>query len=86
MPGLHDKVTYWDDVAAVVLVHQSTFLISSTYTSICFLQVNDEVKRYNTVLKKFADAGDDEWEAIVAVHRGDLQKAFFEHLQVCPDR
>ena len=44
--------------------------------------VNDEVKRYNGVLKKFADAGDDEWEAIVAVHRGDLQKAFFEHLQV----
>ena len=45
--------------------------------------MNDEVKRYNTILKKFADAGDDEWEAIVAVHRGDLQKAFFEHLQVC---
>ena len=45
-------------------------------------QVNDEVKRYNGVLKKFADAGDDEWEAIVTVHRGDLQKPFFEHLQV----
>jgi|LauGreDrversion2_5_1035112.scaffolds.fasta_scaffold514591_1 hypothetical protein len=45
------------------------------------MQVNDEVKRYNTILKKFADARDDEWEAIVAVHRGDLQKAFFEHLQ-----
>ena len=34
------------------------------------------------MLKKFADAGDDEWEAIVTVHRGDLQKPFFEHLQV----
>ena len=44
--------------------------------------VNEEVKRYNGVLKKCADARDDEWEAIVAVHRGDLQKAFFEHLQV----
>ena len=47
--------------------------------------VDEEVKRYNGVLKKFADARDDEWEAIVAVHRGDLQKAFFEHLQVGGD-
>lgn len=43
--------------------------------------VNDELARYNGVLKKFADAADDEWEAIVATYRGDLQKAFFEHLQ-----
>ncbi|GAX73760.1 hypothetical protein CEUSTIGMA_g1211.t1 [Chlamydomonas eustigma] len=43
--------------------------------------VNDEVARYNKVLQKFAEAADDEWEAIVAVHRGDLQKPFFEHLQ-----
>eukprot|EP00955_Chlamydomonas_euryale_P090565 364556-Chlamydomonas_euryale.AAC.6 len=43
--------------------------------------VNDEVGRYNTVLKRFADAGDDEWEAIVAASRGELQKPFFEHLQ-----
>lgn len=45
-------------------------------------QVNDEITRYNTTLKKFVDAQDDEWEAIVATYRGDLQKAFFEHLQV----
>jgi hypothetical protein len=44
--------------------------------------VNEEVNRYNSVLKKFADAGDDEWEAIVSVYRGDLQRPFFEHMQV----
>ena len=44
--------------------------------------MNDEITRYNTTLKKFVDAQDDEWEAIVATYRGDLQKAFFEHLQV----
>jgi len=43
--------------------------------------VNEEVNRYNSVLKKFADAQEDEWEAIVAVYRGDLQKGFFEHMQ-----
>ncbi len=47
-------------------------------------QVNGEVNRYNGVLKRFADAADDEWEAIVATYRGDLQKAFFEHVQVRP--
>lgn len=36
--------------------------------------VDDEVKRYNTILQKFLDAADDEWEPIVAVYRGDLQK------------
>lgn len=46
------------------------------------LQVNDEVMRYNAVLKKFLDAGPDEWEAIVTVYRGDLQRPFFEHMQV----
>lgn len=46
------------------------------------LQVNDEVTRYNTVLQKFLDAQPDEWEAIVTVYRGDLQKPFFEHMQV----
>lgn len=34
------------------------------------------------MLAKFLDAKDDEWEAIVAVYRGDLQKPFFEHMQV----
>jgi hypothetical protein len=46
------------------------------------LQVNDEVTRYNTVLQKFLDAAPDEWEAIVTVYRGDLQRPFFEHMQV----
>jgi hypothetical protein len=45
--------------------------------------VDDEVTRYNAMLAKFLDAKEDEWEAIVAVYRGDLQKAFFEHMQVC---
>lgn len=36
--------------------------------------VNEEVDRYNSVLKKFMEAADDEWEPIVAVYRGDLQK------------
>lgn len=44
--------------------------------------VDDEVTRYNAMLAKFLDAKEDEWEAIVAVYRGDLQKAFFEHMQV----
>jgi len=43
--------------------------------------VNEEVKRYNTILEKFLTANHDEWEAIVAVYRGDLQKPFFEHMQ-----
>jgi len=44
--------------------------------------VDDEVTRYNAMLAKFLDAKEDEWEAIVAVYRGDLQKPFFEHMQV----
>lgn len=44
--------------------------------------VDDEVMRYNAMLAKFLDAKEDEWEAIVAVYRGDLQKPFFEHMQV----
>jgi hypothetical protein len=44
--------------------------------------VNEEVTRYNTILKKLADAQEDEWEAIVTVYRGDLQKGFFDHMQV----
>ncbi|GLI70397.1 hypothetical protein VaNZ11_015180 [Volvox africanus] len=43
--------------------------------------VNDEVSRYNRVLLKLAEAADDEWDAIVAAQRGDLQKPFFEHMQ-----
>lgn len=39
------------------------------------------MSRYNAVLKKFGEANDDEWEAIVSVYRGDLQKPFFEHMQ-----
>lgn len=45
------------------------------------LQVNDEIKRYNGMLAKFQAANDDEWEAIVAINRGDLQRSFFEHMQ-----
>ncbi len=45
------------------------------------LQVHDEVGRYNAMLAKFLSAGQEEWEAIVAVHRGDLHKPFFEHMQ-----
>jgi hypothetical protein len=48
--------------------------------------VDDEITRYNAMLAKFLDAKEDEWEAIVAVYRGDLQKAFFEHMQVRADR
>lgn len=44
--------------------------------------VDEEVARYNSVLAKFLDAKDEEWEAVVAVYRGDLQKPFFEHMQV----
>ncbi|KXZ53007.1 hypothetical protein GPECTOR_8g376 [Gonium pectorale] len=43
--------------------------------------VNEEVSRYNRVLMKLAEAADDEWEAIVAAYRGDMQKPFFEHMQ-----
>eukprot|EP00879_Flechtneria_rotunda_P007889 GHRR01008266.1.p1 GENE.GHRR01008266.1~~GHRR01008266.1.p1 ORF type:complete len:411 (+),score=155.79 GHRR01008266.1:362-1594(+) len=43
--------------------------------------VDEEVSRYNDVLAKFLDAKEDEWEAVVAVYRGDLQKPFFEHMQ-----
>lgn len=42
--------------------------------------VNDEVTRYNNVLDKFMSANEDEWDAIVAVVRGDLQRGFFEHM------
>lgn len=44
--------------------------------------VDEEVGRYNSVLTKFQTAKDEEWEAVVAVYRGDLQKPFFEHMQV----
>ncbi|MEW5304685.1 MAG: hypothetical protein WDW36_007278 [Sanguina aurantia] len=43
--------------------------------------VNEEVQRYNRVLGKFQEAQADEWEAIVTVYRGDLQRPFFEHMQ-----
>ncbi|PNH08823.1 hypothetical protein TSOC_004608 [Tetrabaena socialis] len=43
--------------------------------------VSDEVSRYNRVLLKLAEAADDEWDAVVAAYRGDLQKPFFEHMQ-----
>ncbi len=43
----------------------------------CATQVN----RYNAILMKLGAAADDEWEAIVAVYRGDFQKPFFEHMQ-----
>ncbi len=45
-------------------------------------QVNEEVKRYNSILSKLTDAASDEWEPIVSVYRGDLQRGFFEHMQV----
>lgn len=44
-------------------------------------QVNEELKRYNSLLLKLGEAADDEWEAVVAAYRGDLQKPFFEHMQ-----
>ena len=44
--------------------------------------VDEEVNRYNSMLAKFLDAGEEEWEAVVANYRGDLQKPFFEHMQV----
>ncbi|KAF8055819.1 hypothetical protein HT031_006594 [Scenedesmus sp. PABB004] len=43
--------------------------------------VDEEVSRYNDVLAKFLAAQQEEWEAVVAVYRGDLQKPFFQHLQ-----
>jgi tetratricopeptide (TPR) repeat protein len=43
--------------------------------------VDQEVSRYNAALQRFLDAEENEWEAVVAQHRGDLQRAFFEHLQ-----
>jgi hypothetical protein len=43
--------------------------------------VDQEVSRYNACLQRFLDAEEPEWEAVVAQHRGDLQRAFFEHLQ-----
>uniref|UniRef100_A0A7S3QLQ9 Uncharacterized protein n=1 Tax=Dunaliella tertiolecta TaxID=3047 RepID=A0A7S3QLQ9_DUNTE len=43
--------------------------------------VNDEVNRYNAILRKFIEAGSDEWDAIVSHYRGDLQRPFFEHMQ-----
>jgi hypothetical protein len=44
--------------------------------------VDEEVGRYNDVLAKFLAAPQEEWEAVLAVYRGDLQKPFFEHMQV----
>lgn len=44
--------------------------------------VDEEVGRYNGVLAKFLAAPQEEWEAVLAVYRGDLQKPFFEHMQV----
>jgi hypothetical protein len=44
-------------------------------------QVHEEVGRYNSVLAKFLAAQTDEWEAVVAQYRGDLQRPFFEHMQ-----
>jgi len=41
-----------------------------------------QVNRYNAILRKFAEAGSDEWDAIVSHVRGDLQRPFFEHVQV----
>lgn len=43
--------------------------------------VDQEVARYNACLQRFLDADEHEWEAVVAQYRGDLQRAFFEHLQ-----
>ncbi|KAF6251429.1 hypothetical protein COO60DRAFT_1287543 [Scenedesmus sp. NREL 46B-D3] len=43
--------------------------------------VDEEVHRYNDVLGKFLAAPQEEWEAVLAVYRGDLQKPFFEHMQ-----
>jgi hypothetical protein len=45
--------------------------------------VDEELARYDGVLAKFLGAEQGEWEAIVAAVRGDLQKPFFEHMQVC---
>eukprot|EP00798_Chlamydomonas_sp_ICE-L_P027497 gene27497-4806_t len=45
------------------------------------IKVNNEVNRYNTALKKIMSGAPDEWEAIVATCRGDLQRGFFEHVQ-----
>ncbi len=44
--------------------------------------VDAEVTRYNDVLERFLSAAEEEWEAVVAVYRGDLQRPFFEHMQV----
>jgi hypothetical protein len=44
-------------------------------------QVHEEIKRYNGLLLKLADVAEDEWEAVVATCRGELQKPFFEHMQ-----
>jgi hypothetical protein len=41
-----------------------------------------QVNRYNAILRKFIEAGSDEWDAIVSHYRGDLQRPFFEHVQV----
>ena len=41
-----------------------------------------QVKRYNSILRRFVEAGSDEWDAIVSHHRGELQRPFFEHMQV----
>ncbi|GFR51166.1 hypothetical protein Agub_g13524, partial [Astrephomene gubernaculifera] len=42
---------------------------------------NEEVSRYNRVLLKLAEAAEEEWEALVAAYRGDMQKPFFEHMK-----
>lgn len=43
--------------------------------------VSDEVERYNVIVQKFETAAQDEWDAIVATYRGDMQTGFFEHMQ-----
>ena len=43
--------------------------------------VHKEVERYDTLMQKFIDAPQVEWEAIVAEHRSEMMPAFFEHLQ-----
>jgi predicted component of type VI protein secretion system len=47
-------------------------------------QAHDELQRYNGVLARFSSAGEEEWEAVVAVYRNELQRAFFDHMEVRP--
>lgn len=39
------------------------------------------MERYNAALARFLSAEEAEWEAVVAAHRPELQRPFFEHLQ-----